>query len=150
MPCLVCAMSSNVTIKTIPAAETQAHSWVAWDRAASLALFRYTARVIPRNYMMLLEHSGNGLVWLALAIAIWCMPTISAQQRCAVTNFLLAFLVDLILVGSLKSLCRRPRPIYNSSGDFIMVVSVDQFSFPSGHASRCHVLHKCWCLQVFA
>ena len=86
--------------------------------------------------MMLLEHSGNGLVWLLGAISVWFYPHITKQQRCAVANFLLAFVLDLILVGSLKSIFRRPRPVYNNSGDFILVVSVDHYSFPSGHASR--------------
>lgn len=85
---------------------------------------------------MVLEHSGNGLVWLLGAISIWFYPHLKAQQRCVVTNFLLAFALDLILVGSLKSIFQRPRPVYNSAGDFILVVSVDQYSFPSGHASR--------------
>lgn len=85
---------------------------------------------------MLLEHSGNGLVWLFGAIGFLLYPYITQQQTCAVANFLLAFVIDLILVGSLKSVFRRPRPIYNSTGDFILVVSVDQYSFPSGHASR--------------
>ena len=85
---------------------------------------------------MLLEHSGNGLVWLSGAIGIWLYPYLTIQQRCAIANFLLAFVLDLLLVGSLKSVFQRPRPIYNSSGDFILVVSVDQYSFPSGHASR--------------
>ena len=85
---------------------------------------------------MLLEHSGNGLVWLFGAVAVWLHPSITLQERCALTNFLVAFVLDLILVGSLKSIFRRPRPIYNSRGDFILVVSVDKYSFPSGHASR--------------
>lgn len=28
------------------------------------------------------------------------------------------------------------RPVYNKEDDFVLVVSVDKFSFPSGHASR--------------
>jgi len=41
-----------------------------------------------------------------------------------------------VLVGSLKALVRRPRPLYNQSGDFVLVVAVDQYSFPSGHTAR--------------
>lgn len=32
----------------------------------------------------------------------------------------------------------RRRPVYNQADDFVLVVSVDAYSFPSGHASRCH------------
>ncbi len=133
-----------MTVRPRPVPRTLPNSWSAWDRAVSIKLFHASTRTIPRKYMMLLEHSGNGLVWLFAALTIWFLPSITPQQRCAVTNFLLAFVVDLILVGSLKSLIRRPRPIYNSSGDFILVVSMDQYSFPSGHASRCSLTSEYW------
>jgi len=132
-----------MTVRPRPIPPAHPNSWSAWDRAVSIKLFHASSRTIPRKYMMLLEHSGNGLVWLFAALTIWFMPSITPQQRCAITNFLLAFVVDLILVGSLKSLIRRPRPIYNSSGDFILGVSVDQYSFPSGHASRCSLISEC-------
>ncbi|EIE23953.1 acid phosphatase/Vanadium-dependent haloperoxidase [Coccomyxa subellipsoidea C-169] len=31
---------------------------------------------------------------------------------------------------------QRARPVYNNAGDFLLVVAVDSFSFPSGHAAR--------------
>ena len=136
LPICAATYTTVMTSEVKPVPATEPGSLIAWDRAVSLMLFRYTSRSIPRKYLMLLEHSGNGLVWLFLAVTVWCLP-ISVQQRCAVSNFLLAFVVDLILVGTLKAICQRPRPIYNSSGDFMLVVAVDQYSFPSGHASRC-------------
>ncbi len=57
-------------------------------------------------------------------------------MRMCVANLLLGFVLDLILVGAIKGLFRRPRPVYNKEGDFVLVVSVDKFSFPSGHSSR--------------
>lgn len=138
----------GMTVKPRPVPRTLPNSCSAWDRAISMKLFHASSRVIPRKYMLWLEHSGNGLVWLFGAITLWLIPSITPQQRCAITNFLLAFIVDLILVGSLKSLVRRPRPIYNSSGDFILVVSVDQYSFPSGHASRCSLPPSCQLTKV--
>ena len=125
-----------MSVEPRPVPETPPQSWSSWDRAVSTKLYHYSSRKVPRQYMMLLEHSGNGLVWLLGAISVWLYPHLKTQQRCAVGNFLLAFVLDLLLVGSLKSIIQRPRPIYNSSGDFILVVSVDQYSFPSGHASR--------------
>lgn len=125
-----------MTVKPRPVPRTPRASWSTWDRAVSTKLYHYASRKVPRQYMILLEHSGNGLVWLLGAISVWFYPHITEQQRCAVANFLLAFVLDLILVGSLKSIFRRPRPIYNNSGDFVLVVPVDHYSFPSGHASR--------------
>ncbi|DBA77739.1 TPA: hypothetical protein ACH3X2_008431 [Trebouxia sp. C0005] len=138
-----------MTVRPRPVPRKMPSSWSAWDRAVSVKLFHASSRTIPRKYMILLEYSGNGLVWLFAALATWCLPSITPQQRCAITNFLVAFVVDLILVGSLKSLIRRPRPIYNSSGDFILVVSVDRFSFPSGHASRAFYVAAFACVYFF-
>ena len=65
------------------------------------------------------------------------LPSLSPLMRMCIANLLLGFVLDLILVGSIKGLFRRPRPVYNKEGDFVLVVSVDKFSFPSGHSSRC-------------
>ncbi|CAL5228821.1 g12022 [Coccomyxa viridis] len=51
-------------------------------------------------------------------------------------NLLLGLLIDLAYVGLLKGAIRRPRPVYNNASDFLLVVKVDQYSFPSGHAAR--------------
>ena len=70
------------------------------------------------------------------ALAAWLAPQLSPGQRTFAANLLLGFVVDLILIGTLKALFRRQRPVYNEEGDFLLVVSVDKFSFPSGHSSR--------------
>ncbi|XP_010143746.1 PREDICTED: presqualene diphosphate phosphatase-like, partial [Buceros rhinoceros silvestris] len=44
-------------------------------------------------------------------------------------------LLDLLLVTVLKGLVRRRRPTHNKM-DMFFTISVDQYSFPSGHASR--------------
>ena len=125
-----------MTVAPRPVPPVSKNSWSAWDRSLSTKLFHSLGQTVPRKYLKLLEHSGNGLIWLFAAIALLLMPSITLSQKTAVMNFLVAFVVDLILIGSLKSIFRRPRPIYNTSGDFLLVVSVDQYSFPSGHASR--------------
>ena len=61
-----------------------------------------------------------------------------AAQRGAATTLLAAMLLDLATVALLKALVRRPRPPYNVPD--MLVVSVDRYSFPSGHASRTTVL----------
>ncbi|MCO5550391.1 hypothetical protein L7F22_003875 [Adiantum nelumboides] len=47
-------------------------------------------------------------------------------------------MLDLLFIGSLKALFRRPRPVYNKG--MYLVVSLDHYSFPSGHASRAFVI----------
>lgn len=133
-----------MTLEPRPVPPVPRQSWSALDRSLSLKLFRGLGQKIPRRYLMALEHGGNGLVWLFAAFAMLLVPSITSAGRTALANFLVAFAVDLVLVGTLKSLFRRPRPVYNASGDFILVVSVDKFSFPSGHASRC--VHTAACL----
>ncbi len=60
----------------------------------------------------------------------------SPQARQCAANLVLGLLLDIVLVGTMKGLVRRARPVYNHAGDFVVVVAVDQFSFPSGHAAR--------------
>lgn len=48
---------------------------------------------------------------------------------------LLALLLDLVLVAVVKGIVRRPRPTHNKM-DMFVTVSVDKYSFPSGHATR--------------
>lgn len=47
----------------------------------------------------------------------------------------LALILDLVLVGVVKSLVRRRRPTHNRM-DMFATFSVDRYSFPSGHATR--------------
>ena len=85
---------------------------------------------------MNLEHSGNGILWLLLAPLLWLYAPLSNFGRHMLANFFLGLWVDIALVGALKGIFRRPRPEYNISGDFVLVVAVDKYSFPSGHAAR--------------
>eukprot|EP00062_Callorhinchus_milii_P010852 gi/632956166/ref/XP_007893824.1/ PREDICTED: presqualene diphosphate phosphatase-like [Callorhinchus milii] len=57
--------------------------------------------------------------------------------KCVVIHLFpsLALILDLILVGIVKSLVRRRRPTHNKM-DMFATFSVDRFSFPSGHATR--------------
>ena len=64
------------------------------------------------------------------------VPLLSAHQRTCIANLILGFIIDLLVVGTIKGIVRRRRPVYNDESDFTVVVSVDKFSFPSGHSSR--------------
>ncbi len=43
-----------------------------------------------------------------------------------------ALLLDVIVVGALKIIVRRPRPEKNYADDMRLTVSIDDWSFPSG------------------
>ncbi|KAK9830845.1 hypothetical protein WJX74_009639 [Apatococcus lobatus] len=64
------------------------------------------------------------------------MPQLSPLARHLSANFFLGFWTDLVVVGLIKGLVRRPRPSYSNNADFLLVVAVDKWSLPSGHASR--------------
>ena len=106
------------------------------DQRWSLSLHKRFSSSIPRWIFMNLEHSGNGVLWLLLVPLLWLYAPLSTDSRHMLANFFLGLWVDLALVGALKGTFRRPRPEYNISGDFILVVAVDKYSFPSGHAAR--------------
>ncbi|KFM24938.1 Presqualene diphosphate phosphatase [Auxenochlorella protothecoides] len=90
----------------------------------------------PRFLWLFFEYSGDGIVWLAIALAAFFQPRATLTQQTLVLNFLAGWALDLVLVGTLKFLIRRRRPVYNVAEDFLVVVAVDAHSFPSGHAAR--------------
>lgn len=47
----------------------------------------------------------------------------------------IAFILDIIIIGTLKAFARRRRPPTRNP-DFFKSIGPDQYSFPSGHASR--------------
>ena len=88
---------------------------------------------MPRAFYKALEHTGSGLLWLPLAVALFLAPN---ACKALAANLFLGLLIDLAYVGLQKGIVRRPRPVYNNASDFLLVVKVDQYSFPSGHSAR--------------
>lgn len=109
----------------------------AWDSQVSSILYKGLGQRIPRQCLLALEFCGSGLL-IPLALILWLLPLhlLGAKFRAFCLNLFLGFFTDLALVGILKGTVRRLRPNYNDDGDFVLVVSVDKYSFPSGHASR--------------
>lgn len=86
-----------------------------------------------RIIMMLLEVSGHGIPWLAMA-AYFAYTSPMATREFS-SNLLIALLFDLVVVGTFKIIVQRKRPDYNVD-DMVATVQVDKFSFPSGHTTR--------------
>ncbi|XP_072854405.2 polyisoprenoid diphosphate/phosphate phosphohydrolase PLPP6 isoform X2 [Pogona vitticeps] len=87
-----------------------------------------------RPLMMLIEVSGHGIPWLAVTLYGLCRSDSSAWCE-VLLNLLFALVLDLVLVAAVKGLVKRRRPAYNRM-DMFATVSVDKYSFPSGHATR--------------
>ncbi|XP_058104563.1 probable lipid phosphate phosphatase beta [Magnolia sinica] len=90
----------------------------------------------PRFLLKALEISGDGRFCCPIPIALFLSPpsSNSSSLRQILILLFLGFLLDLIAVGSIKYLIRRPRPVYNKG--MHLTVAVDHWSFPSGHSSR--------------
>ena len=86
-----------------------------------------------RTLLIILEISGHGVPWIAgTVISILMFSNLKQEFAC---NLLLALMLDLAVVGTLKVAVRRKRPVYNEK-DMFATVSVDNYSFPSGHSTR--------------
>jgi len=60
-------------------------------------------------------------------------------QDLLVLFFVLGLILDICMVGLLKAITRRRRPILNNM-DMFVTVGPDVYSFPSGHATRASFL----------
>ncbi|XP_071820591.1 polyisoprenoid diphosphate/phosphate phosphohydrolase PLPP6-like [Apostichopus japonicus] len=94
-----------------------------------------------RPFLKLLEYSGHGIPWLLGVFVVMYLTNEKDPKLFQIAfNILFALVLDLVVSGTLKAIVRRPRPSTNSSSDMFFVVSVDHFSFPSGHTTRATML----------
>ena len=108
-----------------------------WDSQITAQLAVCATKNSPcsqyRPQMKWLEISCNGLIWIPAPIAfLWMFR--GNESVCV--NLVFALMIDIVIVATLKALTRRRRPSVNETDEAIPSVSVDKFSFPSGHATR--------------
>ena len=77
---------------------------------------------------LIITHTGDSVVWIAIAAWLWRRRQIRAARAIVITVSVIALIVMLIKVA-----VRRKRP-----GDQrdVATMTLDQHSFPSGHAAR--------------
>ncbi|OCT85449.1 phospholipid phosphatase 6 [Xenopus laevis] len=93
-----------------------------------------------RPLMKLVEISGHGIPWIAGSL--YCLyKSDSSAGREVILNLLFALLLDLVLVGIVKGIVKRRRPVHNRM-DMFATFSVDKYSFPSGHATRAAMVSR--------
>ena len=97
----------------------------------------------------LLELSGHGVPWFLLCALLLLLHLLTGWQPLLLhgVNMLTLLVMDVVLVAPIKLAIRRPRPPQNKGTIPLSVSSVDKFSFPSGHTSRCVVLALYFCLM---
>ena len=104
--------------------DTLSQSWYGFLVTRILGMCR---NIVNRNNAVLISSHDSSSIFLQADLG---------------PNLMLGLLVDLMEVGLLKGIFKRPRPGHNAlAGDMKIVVSVDAHSFPSGHSSRCVALH---------
>ncbi|MED6210007.1 hypothetical protein PIB30_060020 [Stylosanthes scabra] len=107
------------------------------DAALSLHLHNLTKPFAPRPLLRFLELIADFRFFFPVSLALLlASPSSSPLRRHLLLPLALCSLLDLIFIALLKLLVRRSRPTYSHHGDYNAVVSVDHFSFPSGHSSR--------------
>ncbi|XP_054845086.1 polyisoprenoid diphosphate/phosphate phosphohydrolase PLPP6-like [Eublepharis macularius] len=123
---------------------TVLRSLLAVDLWASKQLGVYaredSAWASARLLMKAIEILGDGYPWLAGTLC-GLYITDSPTGREVLINLLFALVLDLILVGVLKGLVKRRRPTYNET-DMFITISVDKYSFPSGHSTRAAMVSR--------
>ncbi|CAH8681106.1 unnamed protein product [Schistosoma rodhaini] len=123
-----------------------------------------------RHLSLFLEWTGHGVLWIGFVLIWlitllidnahgirsysslgkiwnWRNPSIEQQSSIVINEkiakpfcLLIALLFDAIMVGLIKSIFQRQRPKDNNDSDMLLTVSIDAWSFPSGHASRSTML----------
>ncbi|KAL0409423.1 UNVERIFIED_CONTAM: putative lipid phosphate phosphatase beta [Sesamum radiatum] len=109
------------------------------DTAVSLNLYTLFQPILPYSLLKSLELSGDGRLFFPVTLSLLLTTTpIAAIPTTPATllllNVLIGALFDLLLIGIIKHLVQRPRPVYNKN--MFLSFAVDHWSFPSGHSSR--------------
>ncbi|XP_064616641.1 polyisoprenoid diphosphate/phosphate phosphohydrolase PLPP6-like [Liolophura sinensis] len=101
-----------------------------------------------RPFMKLLEISCHGIPWYLCTIA-GLMMAYRPENIEVLMNLLIGLFLDITVVGLTKVIVRRARPAHNQM-DMFATISVDNYSFPSGHASRAAMLLLFFVKKVFS
>ena len=89
--------------------------------------------VLTISALKFLEVTGHGVPWLIFT-ALYAFNSGGYTQIFSI-NVFMALILDLLIVVSVKVAAKRQRPVYNKD-DMFATVSVDKYSFPSGHTTR--------------
>ena len=106
---------------------------LAVDKAfsASMATVCSSSRCL-RILCEVTEVLGNGVIWLAIGIYHLTYPRNGLYEQSL--NFLFGLILDIVACATIKQVFKRKRPKFQVGET--MMIGPDQYSFPSGHASR--------------
>ncbi|XP_002740908.1 polyisoprenoid diphosphate/phosphate phosphohydrolase PLPP6-like [Saccoglossus kowalevskii] len=88
-----------------------------------------------RPLMKLLEISGHGVPWIVSLIVLLYVTRNNSNECQFIINLLAGQILDLVITATVKVAIKRQRP-HGNKKDMFATVSIDAYSFPSGHSSR--------------
>ncbi|KAI4315280.1 hypothetical protein L6164_028109 [Bauhinia variegata] len=107
------------------------------DATISHYLHTITKPITPRFLLRFLELLADFRFFFPVVLSLFvATPSSSPLRTQLLLPLILCSFLDLLFIGFVKYLVRRSRPLYGNHDDYNAVVSVDNFSFPSGHSSR--------------
>ncbi|QCD81265.1 probable lipid phosphate phosphatase beta [Vigna unguiculata] len=107
------------------------------DNAVSFFIHTLTRPIAPKPLLRFLELLADFRFFFPVSLALFlAAPSSSPLRSSLLLPLLLCSLIDLLFIALIKFLVRRSRPSYANHSQYNAVVSVDNFSFPSGHSSR--------------
>ncbi|KAJ7952479.1 Phosphatidic acid phosphatase (PAP2) family protein [Quillaja saponaria] len=110
---------------------------ISLDTSLSHSLHTLTKPILPQFLLHLLELSADFRFFFPVTLSTFlATPSSSPLRTQFLSPLIICSLLDLFVIALVKFLVGRSRPIYNNHGKYKAVVSVDNFSFPSGHSSR--------------
>ncbi|XP_020225624.1 probable lipid phosphate phosphatase beta [Cajanus cajan] len=116
------------------------------DNSISLYIHTLTRPIAPRPLLRLLELVADFRFFFPVSLSLFlAAPSASPLRSHLLLPLLLCSLLDLLFIALVKFLVRRSRPSYANHSEYNAVVSVDNFSFPSGHSSR-----VCFVASIFS
>ena len=94
-----------------------------------------------------LEISGHGVPWFAVSGALLLLYLLTSHRTLFDygVNMLMLLVMDIVVVAPIKVVFKRPRPPLNIGSIPMSMSSIDNYAFPSGHASRCIALAAYFC-----
>ncbi|XVE57693.1 hypothetical protein DITRI_Ditri04bG0110000 [Diplodiscus trichospermus] len=107
------------------------HPLITLDSTVSYSLHTLFKPVLPTFLLLLLEYSADFRFSFPISLSFFLA---SRSFSSLSIPLILGLLLDLALIGLIKLTFRRARPHYNPN--MSPAVHADNFSFPSGHASR--------------
>ncbi len=102
---------------------------------------------IVKRTCKILEVSGHGVPWFAISGILILLHFITGNLLFYQygLNLFIVLISDLVVVAPLKIFFKRPRPVTNIGTIPLSMSHVDNYAFPSGHASRCVALAAYFC-----